>query len=228
MVSFDPVIKWFIDSFLSELAVAILLTGLAFLNRKKILAWVRNLNYYLLNEEVRVKLKRIDKFSTEPERDIDYSLYQRLQEETSAELSNPAPSENALQIEADTIPTKINIRLENVHNFNDMGPDITGYKVITETDSELRFGYRTDEALKSFESLSNEIAGAVQRACFPGEQMDQSYVLGEMKRGIPAGTDEIEDEDLGLSAHVQDSSLQMTFKNPQYLSEAIRKYFKPV
>lgn len=186
---------------------------------KRIIAW-------LSNAEVQVQISRIDKFEDPPQGDIGMTLFDQIQDEYP-DVENAGIAENRLRIRANNIPTVLEIRIEAERDFDNLRPDIVGYKLVTETYSDLRFGYRSYGSLEKFENMSEDIADIIRTELFTGQHPNQSYILSKFKGGIPSGMDSIEDDELGISGEVQDSTLQMTIETPQNLTKGVRRYYRP-
>ncbi len=222
------IVEWIQGNLLPEALATILLFVLVAIFRNKIVAKARDRWYYYTNEEIQMSIKRIDKFESEPADKLDQTLYRELKENSNIRVSNPEVAYNRLTITPEDIPTKVVVSLEEDVRFQGMEKKVVGYKLITETDHELRFGYKTDDSLKKFENLSGDIAEMAKTLYFPGENPSQSYVLARLTKGAPASIEEkIEDEELGLRLTVQGDDLQMRFKDPKNLSEGVRRYFRP-
>jgi energy-coupling factor transporter ATP-binding protein EcfA2 len=168
----------------------------------------------------------VEKFNETPKNGINTDIFNLIKQEYP-DIENAGLNNNTLRIKSDGIPTVLELRLEEEHEFGDAQPDIVGYKLVIETYSDLRFGYRTFESVEKFENMSESIANIVQTNCFTGQHPSQSFVLTKLKEDIPSGIENIEDEELNISAQIQDSTMEMTFRSPQHLTKGIRKYFRP-
>ena len=211
---------------LQELAATAVVIVLGYLYRAKIWARLRKIYAWAVNSEVQVQITRIDKFDESPENDISLNVFNQIKE-IYPDVENAGLSENTLRIRANNIPTVVEIRIDEEHDFNEMQPDVVGYKLVIETYSDLRFGYRTYGSLERFENMSEDIASIIQTQCFTGQHPTQSFVLTHLKQGIPADIESIEDEELNITGQVQDSTMQMAFRSPQSLSKGIRRYYTP-
>lgn len=228
-----------VEDFLAKLATSLLLklivVGIVFLlgyiYRNAILSKIKNLIYWSSNEEVHLSAKRVDNFSTpdrgEFEPTIGYDIFEKTRERHSGEVKKPNYSNNKLQIEVEDIPTKVTIEIEKDVKFQGEEKILEGYKLLVKTDSDLRIGYRSVDALREFEDISHEISNLISKEYFESEQPSRSIVICKLKNGVPAGVDEVADDDLGIVGHVRDSVLHMTFENPRNLTKGIRKQFKP-
>ncbi|KOX91995.1 hypothetical protein AMS69_15730 [Haloarcula rubripromontorii] len=214
----------------NDIAVEILISAfiglLTWIYRKNISSWVKKASYYLTNEEVQLEVKRVDKYKKKPVKGLDMPTFKEIQRKYRGGISHPELQDNQLMLRAEGIPTKITVKIVEQHNFTEGISDVEGYKLVIKSDTELRFGYRSDEALREFENLSECISEVINNDCFEMQKAEQSFVLAKMKRGAPPGEDEITDEKLGLQASRKDSVMQFTFKNPRNLSQGIKKYFK--
>ena len=215
-----------LEEIIATLIVFLLGSILGYIYRAKIGDWLRNCYAWIVNSEVQVHLTRIDKFDQPPTQNLDIEVFTQIQEEYP-DVENAGMSEGTLRIKANNIPSVLEIRLEDEHNFDDVQDDIVGHKVVVETYSDLRFGYRSYGSLKRFEEMSEEIVDIVQTQCFTGQHSTQSFVLSQLKEGIPSGIDTIQDEELGITGQVQDSTMQMTIRSPQNLTQGIRRYYRP-
>lgn len=223
------------DSFISSLLERVIATAivigffsiLGYIYRKKIVSRLKRIYAWLVNSEVHAHITRVEKFDETPESGLDMEIFHLIKEEYP-HIENAGLDNNSLRIKADGIPTVLDIRLEEEHEFGDMQPDVVGYKLVIETYSDLRFGYRTFGALEKFENMSESISSIVQTHCFTGQYPSQSFVLTQLKKDVPSGIENIEDEELNISAQVRDSTMQMTFRSPQHLTKGIRKYFYPI
>lgn len=225
-----PLDNPFIGSLLERVIATAIVIGLfsllGFIYRHKIISRIKRLSAWVFNSEVHAHISRVEKFDETPSSGLDMDIFDLIKQEYP-DIENAGLNNNTLRIRADGIPTVLEIRLEEEHEFGDIQPDVVGYKLVIETYSDLRFGYRTFESLEKFEDMSESITNIVQTNCFTGQHPSQSFVLTQLKEDIPSGVENIEDEELNISAQVQNSTMQMTFRSPQYLTKGIRKYFRP-
>jgi hypothetical protein len=203
----------------------------SWLYRNKILSKIKNVMYWSSNAEIHLSAMRVDNFPTpssgEFEPKIEYDIFEKIRERHPKKVVNPDYSNNRLQIEVEDIPSKVTVEIEKEVEFQGREANLTGYKLIVKTDSDLRIGYRSVGALGQFEDISHEISTIVSNSYFESQQPHRSIVICQMKNGIPSGVSEIKDEDLDIVGKARDSVLYMTFKNPRNLTEGIRKYFRP-
>lgn len=222
-----PVGGSLLTGLIAELVVTVIVLSVGYLYRAKIWRRFKKLSAWLVNSEVQVQITRVDKFTKSPQNDIDLEVFNQIKNQYPG-VENAGLSENTLRIRANDIPTVLEIRIDQEYDFNEMQPDVVGHKLVIETYSDLRFGYRTYGSLDRFENMSEDIANIVQTHCFTGTHSTQSFILTRLKKGIPADIESIEDEELGITGEVKDSTMQLTFQSPQHLSAGIRRYYRPI
>jgi hypothetical protein len=230
-------INWIVENYIPALLAPATIAILGWLFRRPLRNFFIQLFYWARNEDIYAQLTHINKYKSVPNTDLNPHIFKKIQSQAATDIHSPEYGENILRIQTDDIPTKLVIRLEKVRNYNHPGPGIepsddkdstvTGYKIIVDTDSQLRFGYQTDEALEEFQNLSETVSSVVGTSCFPGESPTSSYIIGRITRGTPPGTHTIDDASLGFKANLQDSGLQLRISNPEYLTKGIRKHFRP-
>ena len=222
-----------VDAFVIEVAVGIVLLVLTIVFRRWIWAKILNVVYFITNSEIHLNAKRIETFKDiEDDIAVDSfanSIFQQIKEGYRKEVTNPEYQGHRLEVKIADIPADIVIKLEEEIEAAgmDLSPETVGYKLIIETENDLRLGYRSVDSLRQFENFAEEVSQIVRSEYFPESTSDTSSVQVELKNGVPAGIDEIEDSELGLSASLRDSTLYMTFREPRNIVEGVRKYFQP-
>lgn len=221
------------DAFVVELLVTAAFLGLAYIRRAWIRTKVLNVIYYLTNSEIHISAKRVDTFKdTEQDILVDSfatNIFPLIKENYRKEITNPDYQGHRLEVKIEDIPTDIVIKLEEEIEPTGMelSPEPVGYKAIVETENEIRMGYRSVDSLREFERFADDATQIIKSEYFPESVSDTSVVQVELKNGVPAGVDEIEDSGLGLSASLKGSTLYMTFREPRNIVEGVRKYFQP-
>ncbi len=147
-------------------------------------------------------------------------------DEVSDAVQFDAFNEGQLRIKGESIPTPLEIRIEHMPNFESHTAD--RYEVVVETLTEMEFGYRKNKPLTEFESLSRKISRVIQRECFDNAQPKQTFLTGKVKGKLPAGQNEINDEEMKMRAKVNDGWTTLRFENPDFLKQGLEKYFKPL
>jgi hypothetical protein len=230
MTSWEAVSSFAGDVF-AELLAGLLIIFLSYIYRSEIKSEFLNIVYWISNAEIHLTAKRVDYFQVPEEGEFDpeigYELFEQIQEQYPDAVTNPDYSHGRIQIDVENIPTNINISVEKDLEFHDMEAELEGYKLLVETDSELRVGYRSIDALRRFQNFSEDTTTIISKNYFNSLPPKTSVVLCELKRGVPAGIDEISDNELNIVGRAQDSVLHMTFKNPRNLTEGVRKHFRP-
>jgi len=221
----------FLGSVLAEIIAGIAVLILGYVFRSAILSRIYNTAYWVFNSEIHLYIKRVDEISIPESKEVnlnmDRSFFEQLQKHCSKQLTEPSYSNNKLTVKVEGLPTRVNIILEERFEFEGETPVSQGYKLLVETNSELRVGYRSIDALRLFEDFSDIASTAILSHRFDSEPPENSIVICQLTRGIPAGISDISDDELNIVGHVTDSVLHLTFKNPRNLTKGVRKYFSP-
>ena len=219
------------SSLVTKLIVVAIVSLLSYFYRTRIISKIRNLIYWISNAEIHLSTKRVDYFGIPTEGEfgpeMTHELFEHLQERYPERIDDPDYSHNKLSVNVDGIPSRVNIILEKRMEFEGMEPILKGYKLLVETNSEFRIGYRSVDALDEFQDLSNIVSTLVLSSHFDSQAPETSVIICDLTKGVPAGVDEIEDSDLDISGRVTDSVLHLTIKNPRNLTKGVRKYFTP-
>lgn len=188
----------------------------------------RQLRHYALDTKVHVELSRVDRYETEPTEGINMELFREISEMSDSIAFDAIDnSQNILRIQGDTLPTPLEIRIEPMPTFENGSEQIPRYEVVIKTYTDMMFGYRSNEPLDEFRTLSEDIAKKIQEECFE-DSPKTTFLTGKVKGTLPTEENRIEDEDIEMRAKVKGDQIQMTFKDPRNLTRGIQKYFQPL
>jgi len=190
-------------------------------------AWtlLRRITHYAFDTKVNLEVTRVDRYESPPVSSLDQSSFKSIQSEIES-ATFEALDDNRLRISVDGLTSQLEIRLEE--QVAPGNPHISDrYEVKIETFTPLTFGYRSDQCLREFERVSDTISKTIQTECFSGSSPESSFVTGTLHGQTAISEDEIEDESVGLRIQNRPDSLELTIEDPQYLSQGVRKYFKP-
>lgn len=189
----------------------------------------RRVRHYLSDTKVHAELTRVDRYDSEPTGDIDMNLFRDISAMSDSIVFDAIDNDqNILRIRGDHLPTPLEIRIEPMPTFENGTQRIHRHEVIVETYTDMAFGYSSSEPLDEFRTLSEDIAEVIQEDCFDDASPETTFLTGQIKGTLPTEKDQIEDEDIKMRAKVKDNKIQMTFKDPRYLTRGIRKYFEPL
>lgn len=211
---------------------AILASVFIYIYRNSIISRLRRTLHYIFDTTAEIRITRVDKYSNKAQRQIDHQLFKKIQDEVE-NLSLKGVSENHLRVEIDGLATALIITIEadpQAKYRSNQGKQSgrENQKVIIKTDPVMRFGYRSYDDLEEFRKTSEEISDIISSYCFDGERPSESFVLGELETRVPAKTDDINDEELGLRAEIKDSKMIFNFNEPGNLTRGVRRYFQPL
>lgn len=104
--------------------------------------------------------------------------------------------------------------------------DVTGYKLIIETEGEVRLSYQDLLPAQNIKTFSDAVQHVIEANYFPECTPNTTHIQVKFTKGVPAGLDQIEDDKLSIRGKVRDGTLDMTFRRPDQLEKGLRKYFK--
>jgi hypothetical protein len=187
----------------------------------------------LSNSTAHINLTRIDKYSADRPSDISREIFDRASNEVDR-LSLKAVDEQQLEVgldtNYDTVIMDVSIEPDITASNHIPGPagDLdTESKVKIQTKPGMTFGYQNHGALDDFLRASQALSSATGSVCFDGETPSNSFILGELKTQAPPKEQEIDDEELGLHATFENSTMVFNLENPSNLTKSIKKYFHP-
>lgn len=206
--------------------------------RNQIISSIKRFYYWASDSPANIDLRRIDKYGSEPHNELSHEVFREAQSRID-NLSLVSLDDDRLRVEFETkyesvlvdVILERNIEatdeLSNV-NTGGRGETTPEYRVLIETVPSLTFGYQNFDSLEQFRNISETLSDTVQAMCFDGERPEQTFAIGEMRTRAPAKSDRIEDEDLGMTARYEDSTVRMDFENPQNVIRGIKRYFTPL
>lgn len=215
--------------------IALAIVGLlSYLARDQIIHTAQSIYYYAKNKEVHASVRRIDKYEDiEPSGKLDRSIYQEVKDRSRVHVANPDVRDTYLKIESDDILPHVFVKVErefDSSHFSQMGskqPDQQKYKVIIETDPELRFGYQATASLEDFDDLAATISEVVRDEIFDETPPSQSFTVLRLTEGNPPGLGETDSERYEVSVREKGDTLKFRFSNPRKMAHAMQNYFKP-
>ncbi len=222
-----------LQNFALKVATGLTATGifsaLSYLLSSRFRHLVRRLIHFGTDTKVQVHLSRIDRYESEPIDDIDMDLFREISELSEAISFDAIDNDrNILRIKGDALPTPLEIRIEPMQSIEDGIPVTNRYEVRVSTYTDMTFGYRSNDSLNEFRTLSDDIVGLIQRECFENTDPETTFVTGKIKGTLPTEDEQIEDDDIEMRAQVEDDEVTMTFKDPRQLTRGIQKYFEPL
>lgn len=213
--------------------VALLAYAAGVLTSGKVLPLLKNTFALITNREVQVSVERRDLF-TSVDTDVDVSrfssqIYQQIRDQYDGTVNDPNINGHNLILSVEGIPNRVSIRLneERAARGPELDEEVTGYRLSISPEGDLRFGYRSSDSLEEFERFAEEVETIVQSEFFPGDPPDESHVDVTIKKGVPSMSGEINDEELGISAHLDGSVLRMTLSDPGNLARGIKRFLSP-
>jgi len=190
-------------------------------------AWtlLRRVSNYIFDTKVNLDITRVDRYDSPPLSTLDKNSFKAIQSEIDS-ATFEALDDSRIRISVDGLPSQLEIRLEE--QVTPGNPHINDrYEVKIETFTPLTFGYRSDQCLREFERVSETISKIIQTECFDGCSAQSSFVTGTLHGQTAIPQDETTDDSMGLRIKKHPESLELTFEDPQYLSQGVKKYFKP-
>ncbi|RLM47873.1 hypothetical protein DVK00_05050 [Haloarcula sp. Atlit-47R] len=136
--------------------------------------------------------------------------------------------QNILRVNGEKLPTSLEIRIEPQTTFEQGLESSERYEVSVSTYTDMTFGYRSNDPLDEFRTLSEDILRVIQREQFDNAQPESTFLTGAIKGDIPTEEDQIEDEDIQMRAKVRGDEIEMTFRDPRNLTRGIQKYVQPL
>lgn len=194
---------------------------------------IKRIYYHIFDVKGQINIMRISKY-TLPEDQNEYELSHSIIRRITDELDNLVITDqnstsNFFRFKDPDIPEVIEVRLEPEPNFDDLGPDLTGYKLVIETYSDMIFGYKRLKSVDKFEDHANNIERIIQRELFPGEAPSNRFIIATIKGETPFKPQQWEDKEFGLTVSVsEDQNMELRMDETERFSKAIRKYFQPV
>lgn len=218
-----------LGDFLWQVITGLVAIGIAsligFTFRAKIMTQLERVKNYLFDSKVQIKLTRVDRYTNPPSSSPDMQLFDELKNDFE-QLTFEGLSEDYLRVSVPEIPTPLEIRVEHEPSFEDQLTDNDRYELRVETQTKMTFGYRSDECLRDFERVAEDVSNRVARRF--SERPTATFLTGTLYGQAPIHDEEIEDEELGMRAQLNDSTLEMRFDDPRRLTHGIRKYFRPL
>jgi hypothetical protein len=107
-------------------------------------------------------------------------------------------------------------------------PEVQAYSVTIEMQADLRLGINDVDEFQDFITLSSQIHGGVQEACFNSTRPYDKYVICIVKRGTGSVVNRVQvlqDEDLKVRVEKGEAMVQIISAEPSYLVRALKKYF---
>lgn len=229
MLPVSSVISFGVD-FILAISATIVGSLIVWVFRNSIVLKVKRSIYYIFNTSGEISVTRVDKYTSQVQNKIDHGLFKQIQQEVDS-LTFDSISDNRLRVEIEDLTTALVITIEAdtrpAHrNVFDSEKLREGQKVVIKTDPAMRFGYRSGD-LDKFREISEKISENISSYCFNNENPSESFVLGELRTKNPQEED-INDENLGLSATFKDSKMIFNLKNPNNLTRGVRAYFQPL
>jgi hypothetical protein len=215
---------WLMRSLAAELAAGIVFAVGAYIFRSKIRAYIKRSLNFVFDTKVQVELSRVDRYPARPDIEVDMGLFQELKSELG-DADFESLSENKLSLTVPGIPVPIVVEI--VEPAIGM-PSVRDerFEVRVKTENRMTFGYRSDECLREFERVSEDISNYLSSKI--GSQPNTAFVTGTVHAQAPMSEEQIRDENLGMRAKVRDTSLEIRFDDPRTLTQGIRKYFRPI
>ncbi len=208
---------------------SLILGAIGYVYRGRVRSRIQRLLHYAFDTTVTAQLTWVERYSEPPRADLDIDTFQRLRDVTGIDLSAESISENAIRVRSPELPTTLEIRIEECHNFDEGLESTPRYEVRIQTYADLAFGYRTMDSVKAFQTLADDVASEIRDECFPTAEQPQTFLTGTVTSKTPYRVDTlIEDDELTLRAKVRDSKMELRFEDPRYLTQGIRKYFNPL
>lgn len=216
---------------IANIIVASLAYAAGVLTSGKIIPFLKNVYALLTNKEVQIAIERRDIFnSVEGKFDVSRfssGIYQEIRDQYDGEVNNPNVNGRILTVSVEGIPNRVSIKLDEERPVRNIDGEVTGYRLAISPEGDLRFGYRSSGALEEFEKFADEVVTIVQAEIFPGSPPDESHVDVTIKKGVPALSGEVEDDELGISAYLDGSVLRMTMREPNNLARGIKRFLSP-
>lgn len=213
----------------ASLAATAIFSSLGYIFSSRFRSLIRRTRHYLFDTKVQVELSRIDRYDRGPINDIDMNIFRELTDVSdSIEFDSINNEQNKLRVKGEALPTPLEIRIEPRPTFESGTQETPRHEVVIETYTDMVFGYRSNDSLNEFMTLSEDIAEVVQSECFHNANPNTTFLTGKIRGELPTERDQIEDEDIRMRAKVTDDRIKMTFQDPRYLSRGIQKYFHPL
>lgn len=235
----SPLIDWVTKRFLPSLVAVASIGILSFLYRKKIKSTIVNIFYYLTNKTMIGDVKAVYTYSI-PDQDpidIDFSheTWDRIESNTADSITEPDWGDNWATFNVEGVPPEVRIRLEPqlerglpspVSGAEAANREISGYKLVVETNGDLYFGYREMFPILKFKDFAERTKEVIEAEYLPGETPSTTRIQVTLTEGVPEGIEEIDDQKLNIKGQVRDNTLDLTFRKPEYLQRGLRKYFQ--
>lgn len=213
------------ESIIAGVTGTALLSVASFLVSRRFRLWTRRATNYLFDTKMQVDLRRVDRYDSTPVGELDLQFFKRLQD-TIPGITFESLDNGKLRIQSDKLTSQLEIRLEECVNFSRSGSE-PRYEMRVESFTPITFGYRSDQCLREFERISEDISSEMQQSYFDVSPTAK-FVTGTLHGQMPIVQERIEDESVRMRAKRRDSTLEMTFDDPRYVSQGIRKYFRPI
>lgn len=217
----------------ANLIVATLAYAAGVVTSGKIKPFVSRILALATNKEVQISVERRDVFNS-TDNDIDISrfassMFHNIREKYDGNVTDPNINGRELTLSIDGIPNRVSIKIDEERGIrsSSVNEEVTGYRLAISPEGDLRFGYRSTGSIEEFEKFADNVESIVQAELFPGAQPHESNVDVTIKKGVPAVSGEIEDEELGISAHLDGSVLRMTMRDPSNLVRGVKRFLSP-
>lgn len=222
-----------LQNFALKVAAALTATGiisiLSYLISSRFRSVVRRLLHFTFDTTVQVQLTRVDRYEGDPVEALDMGIFREISELSETITFDAIDhDQNILRIQGDELPTPLEIRIEPMPTLEAGTPVINRYEVRVATYTDITFGYRSNDSLDEFRTLSDDIARVIQKKCFENATPEKTFLTGKIQGTLPTNEKKIHDEDIEMRAQVKDDEVTMTFKDPRYLTRGIQKYFQPL
>lgn len=240
MAILDIILNWISNNFLPALLAVAVVSLIGYIIRRNIISYILNKYYLIRNKTMIASVKSVYTYpipeSGPPEIEFTGNLCDEISDHFDYAVTNPDWGDNWATFDVENIPTSIRVKLEpklnrSFHNPTpEMGgrsEDISGYKLVIETEDELVFGYSEMFPLLNFKSFAECVKDVIEAEYFPQQTTDSAHIQVKLTEGVPAGINEIDDTNLNIKGKVRDSELNLTFRTPDNLQQGIRKYFQP-
>lgn len=226
MVEVGPIIYPLSYNVVAGLIVALIVALVGWFYSSKIRSFLLRALNYLFDTKIQADLVRVDRYDTPPMREVDMEIFQEIQE-VSSSVTFDALADNILRIQGPSLPTPIEIRIEEEPAIEGYPTDESRYEVRINTYPSLTFGYRSDSPLLTFEALSNQISSVLRRECFDDAEPVLTFIEGEITDHIHTNRESVEIPKLDLRAQIHDDKVHLTIEEPRYLQEGIRRFIRP-
>ena len=235
----STILDWVGKFLIPTLLAAGVLGLVSLIYRKKIIAWVINKYYYYTNKTMIASVKSVKTYPIPDPGTIDIAFSGDFCDQISSNMensvTNPDWGENSATFDVEGITTSVRVRFEpqmnpSVHNpgpgLMTQGENISGYKLVVETDDKLYFGYKEMQPILQFKTFADKVQEVIEAEYLPRETPDTTHIQVQLLEGIPEGLEDIDDDQLNIQGRVRGDGLDLTFRTPENLQQGLRKYFQ--